>query len=344
MKKVLCVFWLWVLLCGIPVCAAQTRSNPVRPTNSGNRLSDTSAHSESTPARTTATSSAAKPKATAASSSSNNSSANTSAGGPTASTAAAVNTTTAAVVLTDIYRVGAGDVLDIRVLNHRTREPTLYTVMEGGILEFPLAGEPLFVAGMTTDEIDARLSSELKRRAVLTKPQMVVNVREYGSHIVVVSGLVHNPGMKILRREAMPLYALLAEAQPRPEAGRVTIVSRATGTSSTSTLGDASVMNTLAQAGDVITVEARPPQFYFIGGQIVAPGQKDFHRGLTLTQAILASGGTTHFAGGRARILRAGTDGRLINTEYNLKSIEAGKTPDPNLQPGDRIELSRRRW
>ncbi len=343
MKKFLCVLCTWFLLCGIPVCSAQAQANPVRPTNRVNRLSDTSAHGEPTSERTTATPTAAKPKTSVAASSSNNSSAEASAVAPTAaSTASAVNTTISA--LTDIYRVGVGDVLDIRVLNHRTRESTLYTVTEGGVLEFPLAGEPLFVAGMTTDEIDARLSSELKRRAVLTEPQVVVGVREYRSHTIVVSGLVHNPGIKILRREAMPLYALLAEAQPRPDAGRVTVMSGATQQSSTFSLGDASVMNRLAQAGDVITVEARPPQFYFIGGQVLAPGQKDFHQGLTLTQAILASGGKTRFAGTHARILRTGTDGHLINIEFNLKAIEAGKTPDPNLQPGDRVELSRRRW
>ncbi len=100
-------------------------------------------------------------------------------------------------------------------------------------------------------------------------------------------------------------------------------------------------------SGDFIKVMAAPPsapQFYFIGGQIGAPGQKDFHAGLTLTQAILASGGTTRFAGNKAKISRQGADGRLTTIEYNVKQIEEGKIPDPQLQSGDRLEVGRGHW
>jgi protein involved in polysaccharide export with SLBB domain len=71
-----------------------------------------------------------------------------------------------------------------------------------------------------------------------------------------------------------------------------------------------------------------------------APGQKDFHSGITLTQALLASGGATKAAGSRIRVLRAGADGRLSPIEYNLTEIENGVVPDPLLQPGDRIEVA----
>ena len=88
----------------------------------------------------------------------------------------------------------------------------------------------------------------------------------------------------------------------------------------------------------------QPPQFFYIGGQVNSPGQKDFHPGLTLTQAVLASGGTTRFAGSKVKVSRQGADGRLVTTEYNLKQIEAGKIPDPVLQPGDRLEVGRGSW
>ena len=53
--------------------------------------------------------------------------------------------------LTSIYRVGVGDVLDIRLLNSATTRSTLFTVMEGGLIEFPLVGGSMTVAGLTTD-------------------------------------------------------------------------------------------------------------------------------------------------------------------------------------------------
>jgi protein involved in polysaccharide export with SLBB domain len=248
-----------------------------------------------------------------------------------------------ALPLTNVYRVGAGDVLDIRLLNAATRESTLFTVMAGGLLEYPLAGEPIQAAGLTTDEIDERLTSKIK---LYDNPQVVVSVREYTSHSVIVSGMVNDPGTKVLRREAMPLYVVLAEAQLKPEAGRATIM-RSSGESVTVNLSDQKATTTLVLPGDVITLTAappQPPQFFYIGGQVNSPGQKDFHSGMTLTQAVLASGGTTRFAGGKVKVSRQGEDGRLSTTEYSLKQIESGKIPDPVLQPGDRLDVGRGSW
>jgi protein involved in polysaccharide export with SLBB domain len=242
-----------------------------------------------------------------------------------------------------VYRVGPGDVLDIRLLNASGRESTLFMVMAGGLLEYPLAGEPLQVAGLTTDEIDKQLTAAVK---VYEKPEIVVSVREYASHTVIVTGLVNDPGTKVLRREAVPLYVVLAEAQPRPDAGRATVM-RPGGQSFEVKLADAKAMAQFVMPGDVVTLAAlppAPPQFFYVGGAVVAPGQKDFHQGMTLTQAVLASGGTTRFAGSKVKVSRQGADGRLVTTEYNLKQIEAGKIPDPVLEAGDRLEVGRGGW
>ncbi|MGI8654780.1 MAG: polysaccharide biosynthesis/export family protein [Pyrinomonadaceae bacterium] len=245
--------------------------------------------------------------------------------------------------LFSIYRVAAGDTLDIRLLNTLSRESTLYTVLSDGTIDYPLAGEPVKASGLTAEEIAARLASRIK---LYDKPQVTIGIRDYASHNVIVTGLVENPGTKILRREAVPLYVVLAEAQPRLEAARVSIVRAGTQIAAVE-LQDQTQAATLVMPGDFIKVMGAPPlapQFYFIGGQIGAPGQKDFHAGLTLTQAILASGGTTRFAGSKAKVSRQGADGRLTATEYNLKQIEEGKTPDPHLQPGDRLEVGRGHW
>lgn len=248
---------------------------------------------------------------------------------------------------TNIYRVGVGDVLDIRLVNGTSHDSTLFTILTGGLLDYPLAGDPFGVAGMTTDEVATRLSAELKRRGIYDRAQFQVAVRDYASHTVLVSGLVDQPGQKILRREAVPLYVVLAEALPRADAGRAVIISRATGASKTVDLADSNALNELVSAGDVINLQARPPEFFYIGGLIAAPGQKDFHAGLTLTQAILASGGLPTTAGNKTKIKvtvsRQGADGRLIATDYALQEIESGQIPDPRVQPGDRIEVGRKR-
>ena len=259
-------------------------------------------------------------------------------------TAATTNTPAPVVLPTAIYRVGVGDVLDIRLVNGTARDSTLYTILSGGMLDYPLAGDPVSVGGLTTEEVGARLATELKRRGIFDRAQFNVSVRDYTSHTVHVSGLVDQPGAKVLRREAVPLYVVLTEALPRADAGRAVIISRATGTTRTVDLSDGDALNQLVAAGDVVNVQTRPPEFYFIGGLIAQPGQKDFHVGLTLTQALLASGGVPLGAKDKVRVTvsRQGADGRLIATDYLLKEIEGGKVPDPRLQPGDRIEVERK--
>ncbi len=247
------------------------------------------------------------------------------------------------VAPTELYRVGIGDVLDIQLLNSPTRESTLYTVLSTGLLEYPLAGEATKVDGMTPDEIASLLAS---RVSLYDKPQVAVIVREYASHNVIVTGLVHDPGTKSLRREAVPLFVILAEAQPRADAARAVIM-RAGSPAQTVDIADMTATSLLIVPNDVIRLVAAPPpspQFFYIGGQIASPGQKDFHDGITLTQAILASGGVTRLSGGKIRVMRQGADGRLVTTEYNLKKIEQGKDPDPRLEAGDRIEISRNGW
>jgi protein involved in polysaccharide export with SLBB domain len=246
---------------------------------------------------------------------------------------------------TAVYRVGVGDIIDIRLVNGMGKDFTLFTVLANGTIDYPLAGEPVGVLNLTTDEIGARLSAALKRRGIFDRAQFQIAVRDYASHNVLISGLVEQPGQKVLRREAVPLYVVLAEASPRADAGRVVVISRATGATKTLDLSDSNALNELVSNGDVINVQPRPQEFFYIAGLVGAPGQKDFHSGMTLTQAILAAGGVGRGAGNRTivTVSRQAADGRLVPAEYVLQEIEGGKIPDPRVQPGDRIEVGRRR-
>ncbi|HJP94493.1 MAG TPA: polysaccharide biosynthesis/export family protein [Pyrinomonadaceae bacterium] len=241
--------------------------------------------------------------------------------------------------LTEIYRVGVGDVLDIRLLNSASNKSTLFTVIGEGVIDMPVAGGVIPVAGLTPEEIQTRIARELKRRAVEENAKVSVAVRQYLSHSVAVTGLVVSPGTRFLRREMVPLYVVLAESQLRNDAGRVTIL-RAGATGQTYDLNDPATMNLNVQAGDVITITSRPQEFYYIGGRINYPGQKQFQPGITLLQAILAAGGTTQKEN-RVEISREGAGGRLVTTRYNIKLIKSGAAEDPKLQPGDRIEVAR---
>ncbi len=242
------------------------------------------------------------------------------------------------IALTKVYRVGPGDVLDVRLSEAELSKSTLFTITPSGLLEHPNLPEPLPVAGLTVEEISARLGDDLKRRALSDTPKVSVGVRDYLSHAILVSGLVKEPGTKILRREAIPLYVVVADAQPLPEAATATLVRNESNELHTIDLAHPPEMNLLVYPGDVITLQANPTQFFYVSGGVKSPGEKTFHRGLTLTQAIIAAGGLTAKAR-EAQLARDDGKGFLVVSRYKLKEIDSGKLPDPLVQPGDRITI-----
>ena len=251
---------------------------------------------------------------------------------------AAAPTPVVEIPLTKIYRVGPADVLDIRINDNAASQSTLFTITPAGFLEHPMLGEPLAAAGLTVDEISTAVEGELKRRALVEDPKVVVGVRDYASHTILVSGLVKDSGPKILRREAIPLYVVVADAQPLPEAERVTVVRNESNETFEAELAKANEMNLLVRPGDVITLLAPVSQFVYLGGEVKLPGEKIYRRGLTLTQAINAAGGATT-NGKEARIGRDDGKGFLVVTRFKLKEIESGKIQDPVIKPGDRITI-----
>ena len=246
-------------------------------------------------------------------------------------------TNTDETALTRIYRIGANDVLDIRVSDSTSSQSTLFTVTPTGFLEHPLLGEPMQVGGLTVEEISTRIENDLKRRA-LDNTKVTVGVRDYGSHTILVSGLVKDAGTKILRREAIPLYVVVADAQPLPEAARVTVMRNESNQLFEIELTQSSDMNLLVRPGDVVTLHANATQFLYVGGEVKFPGEKTYRRGLTLTQAIISAGGVVEKPK-EARLGRDDGRGFLIVTKFKLKDIESGKVPDPLVRPGDRITV-----
>ncbi|HEX8149763.1 MAG TPA: tetratricopeptide repeat protein [Pyrinomonadaceae bacterium] len=242
---------------------------------------------------------------------------------------------------TAVYRVGPGDVLDVRLPGGGTRRASVYEVTPTGLLDHPALKEPLAVAGLTPEEVSARLGSALGLRASGAGAEVAVGVSEYRSHAIIVGGMVKDGGTKILQREGVPLYVIVAHAQPLAGAGQAVVVSRANGTETAVDLSDAEAMKTLVRQGDVVTLRALPPQFVYVAGAVREPGQREFHAGLTLTQALLAAGGVTTQGGAVVNITRQASDGRLSTTRYVLAEIRSGKTPDPTLRPGDRLEVLR---
>ncbi len=243
--------------------------------------------------------------------------------------------------LTEIYRVGPEDVLEILLAND-PEVPREYRVSSGGYIFFPYVGN-IAVAGKTTSEIEDQLK-RLLRNGFFENPELVVAVKEYRSHRVYLLGDMGTTGPFILKRERVPLIEILASAGVRPTARRVTLTRWSEGRPVTLTISlDAPEKYTmLVQSGDVVEVHSSR-EYIFITGEIRTPQAIEYTPGLTLSQAIIHAGGPTEFAKrSKVQIRRRRADGTIEILRADLDRILRGQSPDVELKPGDTVLIPRR--
>ncbi len=101
------------------------------------------------------------------------------------------------------YTLGTGDVLNIMVWSHPDLNPTSTAayqnrqvssgtwVNEQGYIFYPLVGQ-LYVRGKTLHEVHTELTNRLKR--YIKSPQININITEFRSQNVSISGSVRQPG------------------------------------------------------------------------------------------------------------------------------------------------------
>ena len=242
----------------------------------------------------------------------------------------------------DIYKIAAGDVIFVNLKN-AANSAGYYTVRENGMIDFPLAGDKLVVTGRTPNEVAEMLAAGI---TLYADAQVEVKVREYRSHKITVSGMVDQPGESSLQREAVPLYVICAQFGVDPKATTALIRRSDLAPVETFDLHDAASDKILIYPGnsveftsDIRTQAIVATGTYYIVGSVNSTGQKDLTIGVTLSQAITASGGTN--GNPKKAVLRRRSDKGLLNvSEHNLRAIKDGKAPDPILLPGDMIEIT----
>jgi protein involved in polysaccharide export with SLBB domain len=84
-----------------------------------------------------------------------------------------------------------------------------------------------------------------------------------------------------------------------------------------------------------------PTRYYFIQGEIRAPGRYQIMSATRLSQAIAAAGAYTEFASGQVVIKR---NGQIYKTIKNAQRLERNPEDDILLEPDDIIEVRRSFW
>jgi polysaccharide export outer membrane protein len=226
------------------------------------------------------------------------------------------------------YKLGAGDLIRIKVFDHDELSVDV-RISQTGNITFPLIGQ-LRVAGLSTRDTELLLARSLIDGGFVKQPHISVLVAEYQSQKVAVMGQVARPGEYPLdaSKRVMDMLAMAGGVLNDTAAEDVTLV-RADSSRVVIELkklfdGDPA-LNLAVQDGDTLFV-AHAPQFY-IYGQVQHPGQYRLLRHTTISQAISIGGGLTPRGTQRGAIVkRVDTHGK--EHKYSVKD-------DDVLQPDD---------
>ena len=251
------------------------------------------------------------------------------------------------------YRIGPGDLLEIRVFEVEQLSQTV-RVSEDGTITLPLLGR-VEVGGLTQEGVTQRLT-ELLQAKYVKNPQVTIFIREYKNQQVAVIGAVVNAGSYELvgRRNLLQMISMAGGFDET--AGNQAFILREGPDGQTSTIAidlkdllvnGNQALNVPIEPNDVINVPVDRELRVFVMGRVSRPGQvvAKFSEGITLLQAIAGAGGLAE--GSKASgvtIKRKGPNGHEVQFKVNLKDIIRGKKMDMRLQEGDVVFVPESFW
>ena len=235
------------------------------------------------------------------------------------------------------YMIGAQDLLKITVFDEADLTNS-YRVDADGFITFPYIGR-VAASGLTLSELQDRIRTQLSA-GFIRNPQVRVEVGEFKSQSVLVSGEVRAPG-KITMTGAMTLLEALAAAGSATSAAssELTVAHpRKPGDAASEVvrinwkdlqLGKGT--DVALQDGDIINVPKA--QTFFITGQVRNGGPYVLEPGTTIQQAIAMAGGLSE---------RGSDRGITVTRLVNGKSTEVRVTLEDRVQANDTITIRNR--
>lgn len=261
------------------------------------------------------------------------------------------------------YRLGPGDVIDVRVFG-RPEMSRDARIDSRGRVRLPFI-EEIQAACLTEMQLADLIAERYKK--YLRDPQVDVMIKEYRSQPVAVIGAVARPGQFQLQRRVRLLELLShaggansfagntihiihsnefdpcgmqkSPAAPVGEEGAAAIAAQLSSIKLRDLLVGKEEANPYVQPGDIVSIPDADQ--FFVTGAVVKPGAYPLHTKMTLTQAIgLAGGVSFEGARNRVRVVRQvpGTEQR-IETIHNVDAILKRKAEDVTLLPNDIVEV-----
>lgn len=269
-------------------------------------------------------------------------------------------TMTSTATAPERYRIGPGDVLEVRFYKLPDLSRESLRVEETGTIRMPLLKEEIQAACRTESELAKDIAS--RYLLLMRNPQVDVFIKEYNSRPVAVIGAVNAPGRFQLQRRIRLLDLLSYAGGPAERAGgNIQVVHGSTYPVCEAsmprmaanndyalginvfklrdTLAGNGRSNPYVRPGDVITV-LESEQIYVIGN-VIKPSSFPLKERITLSQAIAMTGGMLPDSqSDRIRIIRQ-NPANDIKQELviDLKAITKRRAADVVLQPNDIVEV-----
>ncbi len=257
------------------------------------------------------------------------------------------------------YEIGSGDVLGVEVFDVPELSRDV-RVTETGYVSLPLIPVKVHVTGLTTFQVQDKLSELLQSNGLVSTPQVSVTLKEQHSQPITVIGAVKAPMVIQAVRQTTLLQVLSQAGGVSEDAGSTVIVTRPpsvpagsedsetakvpsdsqTYTISLSDLLESgnSTFNIPILGGDVVSVP-RAGIIYVVGA-VTRPGgfvmQNDRDRMTTLKILSLAGGTTGSAKTKEAVILRKNPEtGKRDEVPVDLNKVMQLKSEDVLLQSSD---------
>jgi len=255
----------------------------------------------------------------------------------------------------DRYRIGPGDVLDIRVYNRPQLSREAVRVEGNGMIRMPLVDNDIQAACLTEGELAKEISTRYAR--YYKNLQVDVFIKEYHSKQVAIIGAVNEQSRFELQRRVRLLELLTYAKGPSTKAGQTINIVHSTAASPCKQTAETDTSaafssyklsdvlqgdpksNPYLEAGDIVTLP-EADQVYVVGN-VFMPLTIPLKEPITLTRAIAMAGGLRQDTKkDKIRVLRQ-EPGTTIRKEItvDLYAIEKKSSEDLALAPNDIIDV-----
>lgn len=255
----------------------------------------------------------------------------------------------------DRYRIGPGDVLDIRIYNRPQLSREAVRVEGNGMIRMPLIENEIQAVCLTEGELAKEISTGYAR--YYKNLQVDVFIKEYHSKQVAIIGAVNEQSRFELQRRVRLLELLTYAKGPSTKAGQTINIVHSTAASPCKQTDDTDTSaafssyklsdvlqgdpksNPYLETGDIVTLP-EADQVYVVGN-VFMPLTIALKEPITLTRAIAMAGGLKQDTRkDKIRILRQ-EPGTTIRKEItvDLYAIEKKRSEDMALAPNDIIDV-----